>query len=199
MFLLDIKQIYNVYQNRATLGSNYYMGMPTQKAVDTSGLKDRGLKADKYWFSWLRSPNAGPLDPDDVRCVSYDRLVYYSSADMNYGVRPAFYLDQKSEIFKFGSGTVKSPYVATRENALVSALVRFMNLINHMAPLILTASAFLLLTSIIIIIILMRKRKKALKPSVLYYNTNPDMWLCICGRSNASSSTFCRSCGAKKQ
>ena len=39
MFLLDVKQIYNVYKNRAVLGDDYYIGYPTAQAVAKSEYK----------------------------------------------------------------------------------------------------------------------------------------------------------------
>jgi len=44
MFLLDVKQVNMVYQNSSALGTNYYLGKPTQKAVDNSEYKYSGLK-----------------------------------------------------------------------------------------------------------------------------------------------------------
>ena len=39
MFPLDVKQLNSVYENRSILGDSYYIGQPTQKAVDNSEYK----------------------------------------------------------------------------------------------------------------------------------------------------------------
>ena len=101
------------YQNSSTLGTNYYIGKPTQKAVDNSEYKNSGLNTSSYWYYWLRSPNANSSLGYFVRNVTSDGSVYYYYAYdfRNMGARPAFYLDLQSAIFKSGTGTENDPFV----------------------------------------------------------------------------------------
>gem|GEM_PF-1197817 len=115
MFLLDVKQLDKVYQKRTTLGTNYYIGQPTQKAVDNYSYKDSGLGVGKNWFYWLRSPYADSNFPNYVRIVSADGIVYINLAYNDYvkGVRPAFYINLSSVIFKSGNGSSGAPFVVS--------------------------------------------------------------------------------------
>jgi hypothetical protein len=113
MFLLDVKQLSKVYQNSATLGTNYYIGKPTQRAVDNSDYKKSSLlNTSNYWYSYIRTPYTGSDNPYNVRRVGSDGYVgSYSVESGIVGVRPAFYINLSSVIFKSGNGTASSPYV----------------------------------------------------------------------------------------
>jgi hypothetical protein len=112
MFLLDVKQVNKVYQNGTTLGTNYYIGKPTQKAVDNSEFKDSSITIANNYYCWLRSPAS---NGHGVRVTSED------SRDLNsggvganagiVGVRPSFYINQSSVMFKSGDGKLSSPYI----------------------------------------------------------------------------------------
>jgi len=111
MFLLDVKQLNKVYQNSTTLGTNYYKGKLTQKAVDNSEYKDSEMNTSNYWHNWTRTPCANSYAPSTVRLVHTDGYVNYSDAHFcTLGARPAFYLNLQSSIFKSGNGLVGSPY-----------------------------------------------------------------------------------------
>jgi len=120
MFLLDVKQLNKVYQNSVTLGTNYYIGKPTQKSIDNSDYKDGGLSTSSYWYNWFRSPDADSGDPDGVRCVDTDGSVRDGGAIAGYGghlgVRPAFFINLSSVIFKSGDGFEGTPYVVEGSN-----------------------------------------------------------------------------------
>ena len=114
VFLLDIKQIKQVYLNKSKLGSKYYIGKPTQKAVDKSEFKADELNASKYWSSWLRTPDADPrdVDPDDSRYVKSDGSVRdHSAYYQDVGIRPAFYINLNKLIIKSGIGSLGNPFV----------------------------------------------------------------------------------------
>ena len=90
MFLLDVQQVYNVYANDSSLGNSYY-----KNAV--AGY-------------WLRSPYTIRSGSDSARGVAPTGsvLAYYDIND--FGVRPAFYLNQQSVIFTSGDGKSENPY-----------------------------------------------------------------------------------------
>ncbi len=116
MFLLDVKQVSRVYENRVTLGDAYYVGQPTQEAVDNSNWKHSSLGTGKNLHYWLRSPYAGGVSGDDVRSVYSDgTVIYYSASDYSVGVRPAFYINLSSVIVTSGSGSETEPYSLAEE------------------------------------------------------------------------------------
>lgn len=112
MFLLDVNQTNKVYQNGTTLGTSYYIGQLTQKAVDNSEYKNSTILAiGNNWLYWLRSPCTYSNYPDAVRYVNSDGHIIDNSAYLNnLGVRPAFYINLSSFIFKCGNGTIGTPY-----------------------------------------------------------------------------------------
>jgi hypothetical protein len=111
MFLLDVKQVNKVYQNGSTLGTSYYIGQPTQKAVDNSNYKDSNLATDKNWNYLLRSTYADSFGPS-VRYINSDGDVYsHFASNCIYGVRPAFYINMSSVIFTSGNGSKSEPYI----------------------------------------------------------------------------------------
>lgn len=108
IFLLDLKQIYRVYQN---LG-DYYMGRPTEKAVANSDYQNSTYFADTHtWHYWLRSPFPGSRYPQNVRYVTSMGYLFHVKASSSYlGIRPAFYIDLSSLTFKSGNGSAGNPY-----------------------------------------------------------------------------------------
>jgi hypothetical protein len=115
MFVLDVKQIYTVFQNSSFLGVNYYIGKPTQRAVDNSEYKSSSLNTSNYWYSCLRTPHASDFFIS-VRIVNSDGNIDDNHSYVsNFGVRPAFYLDLSSVIFLSGNGLEGTPYVADTE------------------------------------------------------------------------------------
>ncbi len=109
MFLLDIKQINEVYNNGSILGEDYYIGEPTAQCVANSEYKNDYLAASKKWHYWLRSPDS--KYSNYARCVYSSGDVNHSSADRsNLGVRPAFYLNLSSSA-QSGSGAFENPYI----------------------------------------------------------------------------------------
>ena len=110
MFLLDVKQENKVFLNSSTLGTNYYIGKPTQKAVDNSEFKDARLIPENNCFSRLRSPDAGSAS--DVIVIDPEGRVGSNSVSTGLiGARPAFYIDLTSAILKSGTGTESDPFV----------------------------------------------------------------------------------------
>lgn len=77
MFLPDVKQIYEIYQNDAKLGgNNYYIGIPSATCVSYSDYQSSSLNTTDRWWSWLRSPNAYY---DGTTCVTSPRAAMWAS------------------------------------------------------------------------------------------------------------------------
>ncbi|MEI6132951.1 MAG: Ig-like domain-containing protein [Bacillota bacterium] len=112
MFLLDVKQIKKAFQNSSKLGTNYYIGKPTQNAVDNSNYKNPKLNPNANWYCYLRSPNADSPSGGDVRELNLAGEVVSNAADNGMlGVRPAFYINLPAAIFVSGLGSPDSPYI----------------------------------------------------------------------------------------
>lgn len=112
MFLLDVKQINKVFLNSNILGEKYYIGKPTQKAVDNSDYKYWVCSANYYWFNWIRTPYTDAEYPDFVRFINSDGYIDGGSANTyNIGARPAFYLNLSTALFKSGNGVDTTPYI----------------------------------------------------------------------------------------
>ena len=114
VFLLDVKQINAVYNNRRILGSDYYMGEPTAQAV--ANFKDTDYpysdsfspSAGEKWPFWLRSP-VTDISGYFVRSV-FEDVNSDDACDDSIGVRPAFYLDLSTSSLISGYGTASAPY-----------------------------------------------------------------------------------------
>lgn len=116
IFLLDVKQMQQVFNNTPKLGLWYHIGSLSEKAVENSDDKDPGLTAGKDWPNWLRTPHC-----EDERCAVRSVLssgkIYDSIASSDStGVRPAFYMKDQTE-FPSGSGTKDDPYLLTGGHA----------------------------------------------------------------------------------
>ena len=111
MFLIDIKQAVDIYNNKEILGENYQIAKPTKACVDNSEYKEEFLSADKEWSYWLRSPSLVavniPQYIDTVGELRGDADGYNSTV----GIRPAFYLNEAKSSFASGSGSALSPYI----------------------------------------------------------------------------------------
>ncbi|MDO5396531.1 MAG: DUF6273 domain-containing protein [bacterium] len=121
IFLLDVKQVSEVYRNSNILGADYYIGEPTMECVKWSA-SDQFLEANEKHHYWLRTPNTG-IDanyycslPVLVSTGDISFIGYADSSDI--GVRPAFYLNESSNIFYDGNGTIKKPYRVKTINLL---------------------------------------------------------------------------------
>ncbi len=116
MFLLDVKQIYNVYNNESILGKDYYIGELTAECVEYDEHPvSYNLVADKKWHTWLRSPANNDQSSSSVRYVDEKGYVQYTSAYGAWlndvlGVRPAFYLNLSAMSEAIGTGTSENPY-----------------------------------------------------------------------------------------
>ncbi|MEI6602304.1 MAG: lectin like domain-containing protein [Clostridia bacterium] len=114
MFLLDLKQLYKVYDNRTTLGATYYMGIPTSEAVNNSTYKNVALTSTATWHYWTRTPSGiytspnGGITVNAAGSIGRDNANFYGII----GVRPAFYLDLQNLTLNTGTGDVTSPYKA---------------------------------------------------------------------------------------
>ena len=100
VFLLDVRQLHTIYENRETLG-NYYI------AQNKSGVT---------WNYWLRTPVTNCNH--DMRYVTTGGSIRRDSPYKGYyGVRPAFYLDTENYAVSSGDGkTADSAYVMTAPN-----------------------------------------------------------------------------------
>ena len=100
VFLLDVRQLHTIYENRQTLGI-YYI------AQNRSGAT---------WNYWLRTPVTNCNH--DMRYVTTGGSIRRDSPYKGYyGVRPAFYLDTENYAVSSGDGkTADSAYVMTAPN-----------------------------------------------------------------------------------
>ena len=100
VFLLDVRQLHTIYENRETLG-NYYI------AQNRSGV---------IWNYWLRTPVTNCNH--DMRYVTTSGSIGRDAPNKGYyGVRPAFYLDTENYAVSSGDGkTAGSAYVMTALN-----------------------------------------------------------------------------------
>lgn len=120
IFLLDEDQMNTVHSK--DLGGRYYIGQPTQKAVENSDYKNSAVLAEgKEWGSWLRSPSKNFQQSHEVLYVSSMGGIKECNANQsNVGVRPAFYMDLSAVKFISGDGSKESPYIVdngmTEEN-----------------------------------------------------------------------------------
>lgn len=110
VFLLDVMQIYKVYQNGDTLGTSYYKGKLTQKAIDNSEYGGNALKNTQY-MNWTRSPGSDALCTICVGVGDDDATFNPRSYYGIIGVRPAFYMNVSAFNFKSGEGTDIKPYI----------------------------------------------------------------------------------------
>ena len=119
VFLLDVKQIQNVFNNTPKLGTWYHIGTLTEKAVENSDYKDSLIQAGSDWYNWLRSPYVNDEgNQGSVRHVSRNGQVGCSVIQSNsIGVRPAFYIKENT-VFPTGDGSVKTPYLLTHTHTL---------------------------------------------------------------------------------
>ena len=133
VFLLDMKQLWNISQKNMLNGEDYYSVKLTQEAIDNDEenqyLISKGEKPaihEKGWTDyWLRTPFGGSfsLHVQDNRAggqgVFTSRPIahgYYEVYDVGYakenkGIRPAFYLNEENAQILSGSGTEEDPYV----------------------------------------------------------------------------------------
>ncbi|MHB8964088.1 MAG: peptidoglycan DD-metalloendopeptidase family protein [Saccharofermentanales bacterium] len=117
VFLLDIKQLRQVYDNAKTLGANYYRAKPTRIALDIMGWDPN--KESEFTGNFLRTPY-GPEDQTGNGAISvyYEEFDEELQTDLCYmvevrsiaGFRPAFYLDISKSEFSTGTGSATSPY-----------------------------------------------------------------------------------------
>ena len=119
VFLLDVKQIQNVFNNTPKLGLWYHIGTLTEKAVENSDYKDSLIQAGSDWYNWLRSPYVNDEgNQGSVRHVSRNGYVGCSVIQSNsIGVRPAFYIKENT-VFPTGDGSVDTPYLLTHTHTL---------------------------------------------------------------------------------
>ncbi len=114
IFLPDVKQIYQTYQNGTVLGSDYYIGKPTEECVKQNVNKAYPPKVGEKWNFWLRTPLGDDNRGSMFRYVNSVGSVTTDSDGFNgsyVGVRPAFYLNLETAFVKSGSGTEAAPYI----------------------------------------------------------------------------------------
>lgn len=98
VFILDIKDINKIYENKKILGEDYYIGKPTKKLIENTKYSDpRLLTPEKNWHSYTRTPQAengySILLVISMKGPYQKAGVFYDNAnDFYIGIRPAFYL-----------------------------------------------------------------------------------------------------------
>ena len=110
MFLLDVKQLNAIYNNKSILGDNYYISEPTAEAVaaDETG---RAVLGQKLSY-WLRTPHVETSN--SVWLVLDYRIATAYPDTAIYGVRPAFYLSENAKLL--GNGDNKIPYTVSESD-----------------------------------------------------------------------------------
>jgi len=113
VFLIDVKQVDNIYKNQTELGIGYHIGVPTEKCVKYSEHQEKQLNSkSKYWY-WLRTPvSTNGFDVRDVFCDGHiwgDRSIPLACYGQG-GIRPAFFLDLENSDFVYGDGSENNPY-----------------------------------------------------------------------------------------
>lgn len=137
VFLLDVKQINSVYNNKDVLGSDYYIGKLTTTAVTESNFKDSAVVSGAKWLSWLRTPNSGYQYGERVRYVDVNGDIGndYAAWDGRIGVRPAFYLNTSTNDLFNGVGTSENPYyLEGNENPVVKYSLYYDGVLSQTAP-----------------------------------------------------------------
>lgn len=110
VFVADIKQIRDIYNNSEILGEGYYIGKPSKACVENSEYT-YGVKDDANWHSWLRTPYGVTANSETVRHLWSNGTVERIHANTSYiGVRPVFYLSEDAAFSK-GGGTEASPFI----------------------------------------------------------------------------------------
>ena len=89
-FLLGPEQAASVFQ---TFGSDYLMAHPTEQLASSST-----VSADSYCKYWMRLPMNTGMSYENVSAVNNNGYMNYGNARDNLGIRPAFYLNQDSQI-----------------------------------------------------------------------------------------------------
>ena len=119
VFLLDVKQIQNVFNHTPQLGLWYHIGKLTEKAVENNEEKSSLIQAGKEWYNWLRTPLIdGESRQCSVRHVSRNGQIGCSMTRADdIGIRPAFYIKEDTE-FPEGDGSVDTPYLLVHTHTL---------------------------------------------------------------------------------
>lgn len=114
MFLLDVQQIYNVYNNSELLDVNYWRSEVSDTLkMDYKNRFNMEINS-ALCATWLRTPgNQYIFDESDyVRFIgngSDYRDIGCAYAKASYGIRPAFFLAENTS-FATGNGTKTTPY-----------------------------------------------------------------------------------------
>lgn len=109
IFLLDVKQLNEVYNKSSLLGNAYHVGKPTTQAVNNSEYKDSSLIVGENYFYWLRTPCSQDVDTVYVVNTDGNHASGANAYSCGIGVRPAFFMNNCTE-FKKGDGTLTNPY-----------------------------------------------------------------------------------------
>lgn len=111
VFVLDIKQAYDVYENSEILGEDYFIGkLSPQCALNSEHTFGAGI--GQTWHTWLRTPYATSERAETVRILWSNGWVERNAPFLSYiGVRPAFYANVTSATTYAGEGTASNPYV----------------------------------------------------------------------------------------
>lgn len=111
IFLLDIQQLVNIYENEDILGKNYHLAKVTAEAIRCADYSFyKGLTSDSYWHYWLRTPSALYEGGSSVRWIAQNGEISSGYAWIDsIGIRPAFYVKDNC-CFENGNGTKSNPY-----------------------------------------------------------------------------------------
>lgn len=110
LFVPDIKQINDIYNNSEILGEDYYIGKLSGACAENSEYK-YGVKEGANWHFWLRTPYGVTVNSETVRLIWSNGTAERIHPNTSYiGVRPAFYLNEDVKL-ENGEGTAESPFI----------------------------------------------------------------------------------------
>lgn len=117
VFLLDVKQVNEIYNNSNILGDDYHIGNPSDVCDANSEhfVQEYTVYAGSNCY-WLRTPLYYTLGEYDVGTINAGGYILGGPAeDGGCGVRPAFFLSDVAT-FAFGRGSDNDPYSIVETN-----------------------------------------------------------------------------------
>lgn len=118
MFLPDVRQAVEIYNNSDILGEKYYVGKLSEQAAQNSELKNEHIVSDGLYTYYLRTPMTvtGSSETQSyhdagsgLRTIDAEGQVSNAVFGVGQGIRPAFFLTEDVN-FTYGDGTEKNPY-----------------------------------------------------------------------------------------
>ncbi len=122
MFLPDVRQAVEIYNNSDILGEKYYVGKLSEQAAQNSELKNEHIVSDGLYTYYLRTPMTvtGSSETQSyhdagsgLRTIDAEGQVSNAVFGVGQGIRPAFFLTEDVN-FTYGDGTENYPYAVEK-------------------------------------------------------------------------------------